>query len=149
MKHLKTYFSLFIIALLAVACSKDDNREEPTLEVTANNIQGNWELTEWNGQQLGEGTYVYLQFTRRDRRFTMYQNLDSFLSRKIEGDFNIIYEEGVGYVIRGQYDFNGEWAHRYIVTRLTANSMTWVAQDDPDNVQIFTRCNEIPEDITN
>lgn len=149
MKNLKSYIALFIFALLAVACSKDEDAPESNLEVTANNIQGNWELSEWNGNQLAEGVYVYINFTRRDRRFTMYQNIDSFLSREIEGDYNILYEEGVGYVIRGQYDFNGEWAHRYIVKRLTSDSMTWVAQDDPDNIQVFTRCDQIPESITN
>ena len=140
------FFSL-MLAFVTVSCSdKDKDVADPTLEVTANNIQGTWELVEWNGMPMAEGSYVYLELTRRDRRFTIYQNQDSFLNRKIEGDYNIIYEDGVGSIIRGQYDFNGEWSHRYIVTNLTANSMTWVALDDPENVQVFQR-SELPPGI--
>lgn len=137
---------LFIMFFLASCSHKDSEPSDPQLEVTAHNISGSWELVEWNGMELAEGTYVYIDFTRRDRRFTMYQNQDSFLSRKIEGDYNIVYEDGIGSIIRGQYDFNGDWSHRYIITNLTANKMTWVALDDPGNVQVFQRC-ELPAGI--
>ena len=138
-----TRILLLPLIFIAVACSDNDNEPAlPTLEVTAHNISGTWELTEWNGHTLAEGTYVYINFTRRDQRFTIYQNEDSFLPRVIEGDYNIVEDEMLGAVIRGQYDYNGEWSHRYIVKGLTASTMTWIAVDDPDNIQHFTRVEE-------
>ena len=129
---------------IAFACSDDKEPAEPLLDVNANNIQGDWELVEWSGNTLAEGTYVYIEFTRRNQRFTIYQNEDSFLPRMIEGDYNITIDEELGAVIRGKYDYNGDWSHRYIVRDLTAKSMTWIAVDDPANIQLFQRIDSIP-----
>ena len=40
----------------------------------------------------------------------------------------------------GKYDYDGGlWGHDYIVTDLTATSMTWTAKDDETFVQKFER----------
>lgn len=139
-------FRLFLILplFIAASCSNDKEPAEEFLDVTAHNISGDWQLVQWSNNTLADGTYVYINFTRRNQRFTIYQNEDSFLPRKIEGDYNITTDEELGAIIRGKYDFNGDWSHRYIVKDLTAKSMIWIAVDDPDNVQLFERCDSIP-----
>ena len=144
-------FILLTISLFAlgfVAC--DDEPEvpvEPQLEVTTNNIAGEWQLAEWKGAQLAEGSYVYLSFDRRERTFVIYQNLDSFSTRELTGSFYIEVDPELGAVIRGSYDYDrGDWAHRYLVKSLTASEMVWVAKDDAEDQSIYVRA-EIPAEI--
>lgn len=147
-------FILLTISLLVatfgfVAC--DDEPVVPTdpqLEVTANNIAGEWKLAEWKGVALPDGSYVYIDFVRRDCSYKLYQNLGSFSTQLLTGDFYIEIDETIGgAVIRGNYDYDrGDWSHRYVVTSLTATKMTWVAKDDPEDVSIYERT-EIPAEI--
>lgn len=149
MKHLLKVTIVLATILAAISCEKKiDVPEEPLLDVTANNISGIWKVAEWNGHSLEEGTYVYIEFTRRDQTFTIYQNTDSFIARKITGRFNITEDEEFGAIIRGQYDYgNGDWRHRYIVRELKKSTMTWIAKDDVDDITVYERCDEIPADI--
>ena len=121
--------------------------EAPQLEVNANNISGQWELVEWNGISLTEGTYVYLDIVRNDKTYTMYQNLDSFsnVPHVVAGSYRLSTDEELGAIIRGTYDHDsGEWSHRYIIKSLTANEMFWVATDDLSFSQKFRRVSTIP-----
>ena len=140
--------SLLVASLSFVSC--DDEPivpTEPQLEVTANNIAGEWQLSSWKGAPLAEGSYVYIAFDRRERTFCIYQNLDSFSTRELTGAFYIETDPELGAVIRGSYDYDrGDWAHRYIVTSLTANERLWVAKDDAEDVSVYVRA-EIPTDV--
>ena len=144
----KILILLSIIAIAAVSCEKDSMPEEaPQLEVNANNISGQWELVEWNGDNLTEGTYVYLDIVRNDKTYTMYQNLDSFsnVPHVVTGSYRLSTDEELGAIIRGTYDHDsGEWSHRYIIKSLTANEMFWVATDDLSFSQKFVRVESIP-----
>lgn len=140
--------SLLVAAMGLVAC--DDEPVVPTelqLEVTANNIAGEWQLSSWKGAPLAEGSYVYLAFDRRERTFCIYQNLDSFSTRELTGAFFIETDPELGAIIRGSYDYDrGDWAHRYVVTSLTANEMVWLVKDDAEDVSVYVRA-EIPTDV--
>lgn len=144
----KILILLSIIAIAAVSCEKDSMPEEaPQLEVNANNISGQWELVEWNGISLTDGTYVYLDIVRNDKTYTMYQNLDSFsnVPHVVTGSYRLSTDEELGAIIRGTYDHDsGEWSHRYIIKSLTANEMLWVATDDHSFSQKFIRVDTIP-----
>jgi hypothetical protein len=138
--------SIFLAAALLASCVE---KEEPIvyLDVNAHNISGSWQLQEWNGTVLDESTYMYVNFVRNDKTFTIYQNLDSFTNvpHKATGSFYIDYDMELGSIIRGQYDNDsGDWAHRYIISELTTTSMKWVAKDDMEYVQIFERVDSIP-----
>lgn len=141
--------ALAAASLLAVSCTKNDQTEpqEPQLEVNPHSISGNWELVKWNESALAEGTYVYINFVRNDRTYTMYQNLDSFsnVPHVITGSYYIDTDVELGAVIRGNYDHDsGDWAHRYVVKSLTASGMVWVAKDDATFIQEFKRVDSIP-----
>ena len=141
--------ALAAVSLLAVSCNKNEQPElqEPQLEVNAHSISGNWELVKWNESALADGTYVYINFVRNDRTYTMYQNLDSFsnVPHVITGSYYIDTDVELGAVIRGNYDHDsGDWAHRYIVKSLTASTMVWVAKDDETFIQEFKRVDSIP-----
>lgn len=150
-KMFKRLFLMAAMAVAMVACTEKDGpyseMEEPQMEVTRSNISGAWMLQSWNGASLADGSYVYIDFERSERRYTMWQNIDSAPARKLSGVYNIEIDEELGAVIRGNYDFgNGDWAHRYIVTSLTASTMIWVAKDDAADVSIYVRC-QIPEEL--
>lgn len=136
-----------MLAIALISCSDDEEYVEPILDVTPNNIAGEWCLESWNDAPLAEGSYVYISFERADRTYTLYQNVDSAPARTLTGRYYITTDMEFGAVIRGDYDFGvGEWAHRYIVKDLTAKSMTWIAKDNPDDVSVYVRC-EIPEQV--
>ena len=135
------------LATLMVSCTEKPVETVEYLDVNANNISGKWELVEWNGSSLTEGTYVYLNIVRNDRTYTMYQNLDSFnnVPHVVTGSYFIEYDPELGAILRGNYDHDsGDWSHRYIVKDLTADQMYWVAKDDPTFIQKFVRVDSIP-----
>lgn len=136
-----------MLAIALISCSDDEEYVEPILDVTPNNIAGEWCLESWNDAPLAEGSYVYISFERADRTYTLYQNVDSAPFRTLTGRYYITTDMELGAVIRGDYDFGvGEWTHRYVVKDLTAKSMTWIAKDNPDDVSVYVRC-EIPEQV--
>ena len=113
MKRFLRFAALLSALALLGAC--DDDMYVTPLEVTNNNIAGTWQLAEWNGAPLAEGSFVYIEFIRKDAKYVMYQNLDSFGTRKLTGRFVIDNDAELGAVIRGSYDYGaGDWAHRYI-----------------------------------
>lgn len=148
MKKILTLISIIAIAFCASSCEKVDDNEQPQqLEVNAHNISGQWELVQWNGNALVEGTYVYLDIVRNDKTYTMYQNMDSFsnVPHVITGSYALSTDVELGAIIRGSYDHDcGEWAHRYIIKNLTADEMLWVATDDPTFTQTYIRVESIP-----
>ncbi len=144
-------FILLTISLFALGFVACDNEPEvptePQLEVTANNIAGEWQLAEWKGAPLAEGSYVYLSFDRRERTFVIYQNLDSFSTRTLTGSFYIETDPERGAVIRGSYDYDrGDWANRYYVISLTANEMVWASSNNVVDQSVYVRA-EIPAQI--
>ncbi len=146
MNRIKILITAALTALM-VSCTEKPVETIEYLDVNANNISGKWELVQWNGSSLTEGTYVYLDIIRNDRTYTMYQNMDSFTNvpHVVTGSYYIEYDSELGAIIRGNYDHDsGDWAHRYIVKDLTADQMYWVAKDDPAFIQKFIRVDSIP-----
>lgn len=138
-----------IMLLSAVALISCAEKETPIvyLDVNAHTISGSWKLVDWNGAALKDSTYMYVNFVRNDRTFTIYQNLDSFTNvpHVATGSFFLETDMELGAVIRGAYDYDsGDWAHRYVVCELTSTSMKWIAKDDPNYVQLFERVDTIP-----
>ena len=148
---MKRIFRLFVLAIMvtavAVSCNDKEEYVEPTLDVTPNNIAGCWVLDSWSGGELNESSYVYIDFVRADKTYTLYQNIDSQYMRTITGHYFIYTDDEKGAIIRGNYDYgNGDWAHRYVVTELTKDRMVWTALDNPADVSIYLRAT-LPSDL--
>ena len=148
MKKILSLISIIALAFSFASCEKEENNAQPQqLEVNAHNISGQWQLAEWNGEYLAEGTYVYLDIVRNDKTYTMYQNMDSFsnVPHIVTGSYYLTTDVELGSIIRGSYDHDcGEWSHRYIIESLTADEMFWVATDDLSFSQRFVRVDNIP-----
>jgi hypothetical protein len=149
MKVFKSIALMFAAMVLAVSCSKDEPVVVEYLDVTPNNIAGEWKLVEWNGAALNADTYFYVNFVRKDREFVIYQNFDSIGNgaHKAEGNYSIAMDVELGAIISGNYKWDGGfWAHEYEVNNLTKTTMEWVATDDSTFVQKFERC-DIPAEL--
>lgn len=147
MNKVKMLITAAFAVMSLISCTEKPEVTVEYLDVNANNISGRWELVEWNGAPLTEGTYVYLDIVRNDRTYTMYQNLDSFTNvpHKVTGSYYIEYDPELGAILRGNYDHDsGDWAHRYIVKDLTATEMYWIAKDDRTFIQKYVRVDSIP-----
>ena len=120
MKILFRIMTLSMLLFSFIACEDEEEAKEKSLEVTPVNLNGTWQLAEWNGQPLTEGTYCYITFARKDKTFKMYQKFDSMYARYLTGSFNIEKDDYLGYIISGKYDYSlgGCWNNSYIVTEL-------------------------------
>ena len=78
MKIIRTVIASILAAASFAAVSCEKTPEEIVyLEVNANNISGQWQLVKWNGSDLSEGSYFYMDLVRKETKFTIYQNFDS------------------------------------------------------------------------
>lgn len=140
--------ALFIMfAVGFMACNKDN--EEPVVYETVNyaTINGTWMLTEFNGKALEEGQYVYITFNRKEHTFEMYDNMGSMYSHKSTGTFEITEDDELGYILTGEYDFSHDLWNEYIVSEMTDETMKWTVKDNAEDVSVYTKCAEVPEDV--
>ena len=147
MNKFKSILAILVVAVLAIACQKESDSNGQFLEVTPNNVSGKWQLVEWNGESLADGTYFYIEFIRKDKKFTIWQNFDSISENAhvSSGTYNIEMDVEIGAVMSGKYDFDGGfWSHDYEVNDLTSSTMTWVATDNKSFTQKFVRVSNIP-----
>lgn len=142
---MKARFLLMALGLILCmgACTKNTGSETVEwLEVNNNNISGKWELVEWNGRQLEEGSYFQIELVRNDETFTIWQNMDSFqnIAHEITGRYSLSTDPAKGSIIEGIYDHDSDfWNHSYIIRDLTKDSMLWIATDDEEFTQLFSR----------
>lgn len=146
MKKITNLLMLFAIALFA-ACDDPIDTTEPTLEVKPYNLEGTWQLAEWNGASLADSTYVYLVLDRK-LTFEIYQNTASMYPMLYTGTYELEEDWRVGDVISGKYDYEqGAWNHEYVITNLYKESMTWTSKGDAADVQKFVRVDKVPDEI--
>ena len=144
---LKTIALMFVLSGFA-ACSSEDESALQSLEVTPNNISGYWMLTEYNGMEIPDGVFCYVEYVRKDRKFVMYQKFDSMYPRRITGVYSIEMNKYNKPILSGKYDYGmGEWNNRYYVTELLDNFMVLTADSSSPDVCKYLRCNEIPEAV--
>lgn len=148
MKHTLKIALIATTVAACLSCQKDEGTDNIYLDVTPYNIEGTWQLTEWMGSPLAEGAFVYMELTRQNREFTMYDNMLG-TSNAINPTSGI-YSIGEDDVIWGYYDNSGYtfWSHKYVISELTATSMVWTAADNPEDISVYTRIDSIPEYVT-
>ncbi len=146
-KYLKLYL-MFFLAIGMVACEKDEDiQEEPSLEVTNANLNGIWQLYEWNGEVMEDGRFCYMNLDRLEETFTIYENIGSMYARKLTGAYSIEGDDTEGYTLEGTYDYIEESWKGYDVNRLTATRLELNVTDNPDEELIYVLVDEIPEDV--
>ena len=145
---LKTIAILTVVICFAACSDNGEGYSTDTLEVTPNNISGYWMLTKFNGMELPEGTYCYIRYIRKDKKFEMYENMNSMYPRFITGNYSIETDRKKGSILSGVYDYgNGEWNNKYIVVELLENFMVLEADSEEGEVCCYERCGGIPADI--
>lgn len=140
---MKRYITLLFAALVLCSCNKTTEPTEPMIDVTPTTIAGLWMLESYeNGKALSEGSYVYIEFERADRSYTLYQNVGSMYEQVKRGNYFIEIDSELGAVIRGNYgseEYNyHDWNSRYIV-EMTANKMRWTATNDSNDISVYIR----------
>ncbi len=153
MKHLLKYLTIALCALASLSCGKEPviDLSEQTLAVTPTNINGCWQLVEWNGTAIPDGRYFYIEFIRRGMEYKSYENTSTAEVHKETGVYNILTDEALGgSVILGRFDnsMGAEWNNRYLVTSLKADRMVWTVVGNPDDISVFERVDSIPAEIT-
>jgi len=140
-----------VLASVTALCSCDKNHgyEDTTVpELHLYQIAGTWQLSSWNGKEIGESDspYCYIVLASKDNTFDIYQNIDSPYSRHITGNFSLVYDEDEGTnTIKGWYDYNaGLWTSDYVITEVTGDSMKWTSDSD---VCVYTRRTAVPDEI--
>ena len=146
---MKRYLTILFAALALCGCNKNYEPTEVLVDVTPTNLAGVWMLESFDsGKTLAEGNFVYIEFVRADRSYTLYQNVGSMYTQTMSGSYFIEIDPAYGAIIRGNYgtdEYNYfDWSHRYIVT-MTADRMRWEAKDDKQNVSIYVRVDALPE----
>ena len=144
-------FRLLLLATMAATllsgCKKVVNNDPPlpAAPVTYDTIDGCWQLTEWNGEELAEGTYLYAKFDGVERRFEMWDNLGSMYVQHKSGSFTITTDKQGNATLSGVYDYGvGDWGNDYLAKMLgpTGEKMVWYAEEE--NI-VFSHIDEIPE----
>ena len=135
-------------ALVLCSCNNTNEPTEVLVDVTPTNLAGVWMLESFdNGKSLADGDFVYIEFVRTDRSYTLYQSVGSMYTQTMTGNYFIEIDPAYGAIIRGNYgtdEYNYfDWSHRYIVT-MTADRMRWEAKDDEQNVSIYVRVDSLP-----
>ena len=146
---MKRYLTILFAALVLCSCNNTNEQTEVLVDVTPTNLAGVWMLESFdNGKSLADGDFVYIEFVRTDRSYTLYQSVGSMYTQTMTGNYFIEIDPAYGAIIRGNYgtdEYNYfDWSHRYIVT-MTADRMRWVAKDDEQNVSVYVRVDALPE----
>lgn len=139
------FLALFVVC---TGCTEPEEMPIPTLEVNYINLDGAWQLTEWQDAPLADSTFLYIVLDRKEHTFKIYENMASMYPVLLTGSFELENDYKVGDIIRGTYDHeNGNWNHEYLITSLYEESMVWTATDDATDKQKFERVAEVPAHI--
>ena len=136
--------TLMLVAITTTSCEKPAPLpSDERVAVTYYNIDGCWELYMFHGAPLQEDTYLYIEFSRSDHRYQMWDNLNSMYGISTTGTFYITEEEDGTYTLSGNYDHGaGDWSSSYKVEMSSTDNMTWRSTE---TILDFRRIDSIPE----
>ena len=119
---------------------------QPNKAVTYYTIDGVWELVEWNGAALVDGTELYITLDRKEHRFEIWDNLNSMYTVMRSGSFLLSVDDMQRDVISGWYDYGvGDWSSDYFVElNAEGDRMQWTAVDGNEQM-IFVEIDKLPE----
>lgn len=148
MRLLQRLVATLIIVATIAGCEKPAPLPtEEKIAVTYAALDGCWQLSMWQGAPMAEDTYLYIEFDRREHRYTMWDNIDSMYATDTTGTFAITEEEDGTYTLSGTYDYGvGDWSSDYRVTLSNKGErMQWISRSGSFQTMDFVRIEAIPE----
>lgn len=145
-KYLKIYL-LFFLTISLVACEKEEEQGMVYLDVTNANLHGTWKLSEWSGEPMNDTRYCYIDFSRSEETFIIYENIGSMYAQKLTGSYRIKGNKGDGYQLTGTYDYTGEQWKGYHVVSLTNTQLQLRVDRSEEDILIYDRCEEVPDKV--
>lgn len=148
MRLLQRLVATLIIVATIAGCEKPAPLPtEEKIAVTYAALDGCWQLSMWQGAPMAEDTYLYIEFDRREHRYTMWDNIDSMYATDTTGTFAITEEEDGTYTLSGTYDYGvGDWSSDYRVTLSNKGErMQWISRSGSFQAMDFVRIEAIPE----
>ena len=147
MRLLQRIVATLIVVATIAGCEKPAPLPtEEKIAVTYAALDGCWQLSMWQGAPMAEDTYLYIEFDRREHRYTMWDNIDSMYATDTTGTFAITEEDGT-YTLSGTYDYGvGDWSSDYRVTLSNKGErMQWISRSGSFQTMDFVRIEAIPE----
>ena len=148
MRLLQRLVATLIVVATIAGCEKPAPLPtEEKIAVTYAALDGCWQLSMWQGVPMAEDTYLYIEFDRREHRYTMWDNIDSMYATDTTGTFAITEEEDGTYTLSGTYDYGvGDWSSDYRVTLSNKGErMQWISRSGSFQAMDFVRIEAIPE----
>ena len=148
MRLLQRLVATLIVVATIAGCEKPAPLPtEEKIAVTYAALDGCWQLSMWQGAAMAEDTYLYIEFDRREHRYTMWDNIDSMYATDTTGTFAITEEEDGTYTLSGTYDYGvGDWSSDYRVTLSNEGErMQWISRSGSFQTMDFVRIEAIPE----
>lgn len=147
MRLLQRLVATLIVVATIAGCEKPAPLPtEEKIAVTYAALDGCWQLSMWQGAPMAEDTYLYIEFDRREHRYTMWDNIDSMYATDTTGTFAITEEEDGTYTLSGTYDYGvGDWSNDYrVVLTHEGEHMQWRALSANQTMD-FVRVEAMPE----
>ena len=148
MRLLQRLVATLIVVATIAGCEKPAPLPtEEKIAVTYAALDGCWQLSMWQGAPMAEDTYLYIEFDRREHRYTILDNIDSMYATDTTGTFAITEEEDGTYTLSGTYDYGvGDWSSDYRVTLSNKGErMQWISRSGSFQTMDFVRIEAIPE----
>ena len=148
MRLLQRIVATLIVVATIAGCEKPAPLPtEEKIAVTYAALDGCWQLSMWQGAPMAEDTYLYIEFDRREHRYTIWDNIDSMYATDTTGTFAITEEEDGTYTLSGTYDYGvGDWSSDYRVTLSNEGErMQWISRSGSFQTMDFVRIEAIPE----
>lgn len=148
MRLLQRLVATLIVVATIAGCEKPAPLPtEEKIAVTYAALDGCWQLSMWQGAPMAEDTYLYIEFDRREHRYTIWDNIDSMYATDTTGTFAITEEEDGTYTLSGTYDYGvGDWSSDYRVTLSNKGErMQWISRSGSFQTMDFVRIEAIPE----
>ena len=131
---MKKLFAIFAVALLAfVGCDKNNGNRPAG---GGADIDGQWQLVEWNGE--APECNVYINFEKGE--FDIYQQVYSLYYELYEGSYTVN-----GEVLTGSYTDGSNWACGYKFA-VEGDTLTMYSQEDISVTSVYKKC-EIPQSV--
>lgn len=134
-RDMKKFFAVFaVVALALVGCNNES--DEPQVDGGTSALDGQWHITEWNGEAPEFDVYVKFD----EGAFEIYQQVWSLDYELFKGTYKVS-----GEIVTGTYEDGSNWASGYKFA-VAGDKLTMHSQEDQSVTSVYEKC-EIPAEI--